>query len=180
MNTMSVKEFVELGYLQEVNRLLLHRQGVALGVTVDGDKYTVGPIFDGRKDPEGIVFECPTDASKAHALRFARNIRDSQRMKALGWTIQPVTVGGDRVEAIDPALPQPQPELDPLSSGVEILPLVLFDLKKRAEAGKVKYGTALKTNNGRNCLIDAYQEALDLCMYLRQAIEEQGGAESVR
>jgi hypothetical protein len=29
------------------------------------------------------------------------------------------------------------------------------------------------TNNGRDSLMDAYQEALDLVMYLRQAIEER-------
>jgi hypothetical protein len=31
----------------------------------------------------------------------------------------------------------------------------------------------LQAHNGRNALIDAYQEALDLVVYLRQAIEEQ-------
>lgn len=28
-------------------------------------------------------------------------------------------------------------------------------------------------HNGRDALVDAYQEALDLTMYLRQAIEER-------
>lgn len=37
----------------------------------------------------------------------------------------------------------------------------------------MKYGTPLQANNGRNPLIDAYQEALDLCVYLRQEIEER-------
>jgi len=36
-----------------------------------------------------------------------------------------------------------------------------------------KYGTVLKTHNGRNALMDAYQEALNLCMYLKQALLEQ-------
>jgi len=38
----------------------------------------------------------------------------------------------------------------------------------------MKYHTYLLTHNGRDALIDAYQEALDLAMYLRQAIEERG------
>jgi hypothetical protein len=31
----------------------------------------------------------------------------------------------------------------------------------------------LQPHNGRDCLMDAYQEALDLAMYLRQAIFER-------
>lgn len=54
-----------------------------------------------------------------------------------------------------------------------MLPLVLDDLRMRAEAGKLKYGTLLRANNGRDALMDAYQEALDLCMYLRQAMLER-------
>jgi hypothetical protein len=42
--------------------------------------------------------------------------------------------------------------------------------------GRRKYGTALEANNGRDALMDAYQEALDLAMYLRQAIAERDGA----
>ena len=50
---------------------------------------------------------------------------------------------------------------------------VLEDFKRRAETGKAQYGTYLETHNGRDALIDAYQEALDLCMYLKQAIMER-------
>lgn len=38
--------------------------------------------------------------------------------------------------------------------------------------GRSKYGTPLQANNGRDPLVDAYQESLDLCVYLRQAIAE--------
>lgn len=54
-----------------------------------------------------------------------------------------------------------------------VLDLVLADLRARAEAGKIKYGTYLMTRNGRDALMDAYQEALDLVMYLRQELEEK-------
>ena len=50
---------------------------------------------------------------------------------------------------------------------------VLLDLIDRAKMGKKKYGVYLQANNGRSALQDAYEEAMDLCMYLRQAIEEQ-------
>ena len=61
----------------------------------------------------------------------------------------------------------------PSGSGNPILGMVLTDLTNRALEGKEKYGEPLKAHNGRNALWDAYQEALDLAMYLRQAIEEQ-------
>jgi len=54
-----------------------------------------------------------------------------------------------------------------------VVDVVLADIRERAEAGKRKYGTYLETNNGRNPLWDAYQEAIDLVMYLRQALLEQ-------
>lgn len=43
----------------------------------------------------------------------------------------------------------------------------------RAREGERKYGTRLKAHNGRDGLIDAYQEVLDLACYLRQVIEER-------
>lgn len=51
--------------------------------------------------------------------------------------------------------------------------LVSEDLQKRKEFGLAKYGTALQANNGRDALQDAYEEVLDLAVYLRQAIEER-------
>ena len=53
--------------------------------------------------------------------------------------------------------------------------LVFSDMTSRNMVGKLKYGTYLKPFNGRDALIDAYQEALDLCVYLRQAIYERDG-----
>jgi len=61
----------------------------------------------------------------------------------------------------------------PSEGTVNILPLVVADLQERDAVGTVKYGTTLQANNGRDALMDAYQEALDLCMYLRQAICER-------
>ncbi len=52
-------------------------------------------------------------------------------------------------------------------------PLVIQDIEKRVQAGKQKYGMYLETHNGRDALWDAYQEAIDLVMYLRQTIAER-------
>lgn len=51
--------------------------------------------------------------------------------------------------------------------------LVVQDMMDRDHVGRQRYGTPLQVNNGRDALVDAYQEALDLCVYLRQAIEER-------
>ena len=61
----------------------------------------------------------------------------------------------------------------PTGSGPDIVDMVKADLEARAVLGEKTYGQRLKANNGRDALVDAYQEALDLVMYLRQAIEEK-------
>jgi len=66
-----------------------------------------------------------------------------------------------------------KPEPEPTGNGETVLFEVLHDLMDRAKIGKEKYGTHLKTNNGRDALMDAYQESLDLCMYLKQCLMEQ-------
>jgi hypothetical protein len=49
--------------------------------------------------------------------------------------------------------------------------LVIADMRERDQIGRQKYGTPLQPRNGRDSLIDAYQECLDLCVYLRNEIE---------
>jgi hypothetical protein len=51
--------------------------------------------------------------------------------------------------------------------------LVIQDIIARKEVGKERYGTYLQPFNGRSALMDAYQEALDLCQYLRQMLYEE-------
>ena len=51
--------------------------------------------------------------------------------------------------------------------------LVIDDMRARDASGLAKYGTRLQSHNGRDALVDAYQEALDLVVYLRQVIEER-------
>lgn len=70
------------------------------------------------------------------------------------------------------ATPQPAPVL---REGVDVQSLVIADVEARREMGIAKYGTPLQAHNGRDALMDAYQEALDLACYLRQAIAERDG-----
>lgn len=51
--------------------------------------------------------------------------------------------------------------------------LVVRDMQDRDKLGYERYGTRLQAFNGRNSQVDAYQEVLDLSVYLRQSIEER-------
>jgi len=56
--------------------------------------------------------------------------------------------------------------------------LVLADIAERDRYGERKYHTRLQPFNGRDYLRDAYDEALDLVVYLRGALyerDEKGG-----
>lgn len=50
--------------------------------------------------------------------------------------------------------------------------LVIADLEARKTFGLEKYGTMLQAFNGRDPLMDAYQETLDQVVYLRQCVDE--------
>jgi hypothetical protein len=61
------------------------------------------------------------------------------------------------------------------TGGVAIQDLVITDIADRKAVGLERYGTLLQAHNGRDALMDAYQEALDLAIYLRQVIAERDG-----
>ncbi len=63
---------------------------------------------------------------------------------------------------------------------MSIQKLVRADLEAREQVGIERYGTPLQPNNGRDALLDAYEEALDLACYLKQAIVERDEAKRVR
>jgi hypothetical protein len=70
------------------------------------------------------------------------------------------------------SLEQPAPKVNKYPA---VWDLVIADMVDRDATGQSKYGTSLQPHNGRDALIDAYQEALDLAVYLRQALFERDG-----
>lgn len=74
------------------------------------------------------------------------------------------------IEEVVGAVKQPDPEN---SSHPPVVDLVMRDLWARKAIGAQKYATPLRPFNGRDAMLDAYQEALDLAIYLRQAIAEK-------
>ncbi len=69
---------------------------------------------------------------------------------------------------------EPEPTKNP-NGEVYIWDLVIKDMRQRDAIGVKRYGTRLEPFNGRNALVDAYQEVLDLAVYLRQKIYEETG-----
>lgn len=51
--------------------------------------------------------------------------------------------------------------------------LVIKDLETRKQVGLERYGTYLQAGNGRDALVDLYQELIDATQYIRQEIEER-------
>jgi hypothetical protein len=68
--------------------------------------------------------------------------------------------------------PEPEPQTNDRPA---VWGLVVDDMRARDAMGAAKYGTRLQPHNGRDALADAYQEALDLAVYLRQALFERDG-----
>lgn len=95
-------------------------------------------------------------SSPAHAIAWA-------------WTQHDAQQAAPRSAAESPNTPEPAPQP---GSGPAVWDLVIADMRERDEGGLAKYGTRLQAGNGRNALVDAYQEALDLAVYLRQRIAE--------
>lgn len=64
-------------------------------------------------------------------------------------------------------------DLPIINDETDIQTLVIEDINKRREVGIQRYGTALQPFNGRDALRDAYEEAIDLTMYLKQLMVER-------
>lgn len=91
--TMSVKEFRERGYLQEINRRLLHVLGLSMEVGIR-DNEEVLFIVDGREDikgytiPEEIIDFAFT--ARNHYINSELVKRGIARKRELGFTVQPL------------------------------------------------------------------------------------------
>ena len=106
---MDLDEFVDKGYLQEVNRLFFHPRGLILTVctwTKDNDgKELEKPtnllfIYDYREEKDGVIFgiDDMTDEEKAPFIRKQKIIDEitkqnyKDRDKTLGYPIEVITV----------------------------------------------------------------------------------------
>lgn len=67
-----------------------------------------------------------------------------------------------------------KPEPMPTKGKENVTEALIRDLRERSELGKRKYGTHLETFNGRDPLVDGFQELLDLAQYWKQVLMERG------
>jgi hypothetical protein len=103
-----------------------------------------------KQDPKYVVYG---DMTAKESAEIIDNVLESRKAKAHGADIyEPKPIKND---------------------GPDIAMLVIEDMKARRIAGIKKHGGPLQPNNGRYSLMDAYQECLDLCNYIRQKIEEE-------
>jgi hypothetical protein len=100
MKRIDIKEFRELGYLQELNRLFLHPLGMALEVVLDTEtgEESLGGIWDSREDLEGIYYDIQ-NSEDDRISRFKKNeefvsselsIRLGDRESKLGFGIEEI------------------------------------------------------------------------------------------
>lgn len=67
-----------------------------------------------------------------------------------------------------PRQPKPKP------GARKVFPFVFKVLKSRRVQGIKTYGRELETDNGRDPLWDAFEEAIDLVLYLGQELMQRG------
>jgi len=96
---MNIKEFRELGYLQELNRQFLHPLGLALEVIVDdNEEERLGGIWDYREDEEGIHYNLKGSndtrreafKKKAQYIEQEWEKRAEARKRKLGFIVEPI------------------------------------------------------------------------------------------
>lgn len=129
-------------------------------------------LVDGRCEEHGAAHDDDDDNTEQRLSYM--------RLGVCRWVLMPDdTSGGGLYKGVQPAhteysvsavseQPAPQNNDQPAVWG-----LVLKDMVDRDAVGRKRYGTPLQPHNGRDALRDAYEEALDLVVYLRQAIYER-------
>ena len=96
---LSIKEFRELGLLQEVNRKFFHPLGLALAVELNYDgTESLKEIIDSRDDPEGFIFG---DLTTERHVKYSENVqkmfkdKEQYRKNKFGFHVQPI---GTKIE----------------------------------------------------------------------------------
>lgn len=88
---MTVREFYKTGFVQEINRRLLHPCGIALTLCSDERGHEWLGILDCRDEPEGLYYqEEELSRAKASAVFDLFNSKLAHRREVFGHIIQPV------------------------------------------------------------------------------------------
>lgn len=153
----------------------------------DGEHYALSPAYQEKADeieampvPEELqpaVFFGSADAPRTFAGLAASGTVTSDgstasyyQLPAGATELQPWTESSRKAMGLADTGTQPAPTRN---NEPAVWTLVMRDMTERDLFGAQKYATRLQPNNGRDYLLDAYQEALDLAVYLRGAIYER-------
>lgn len=95
MKHIDLNEFIDEGYLQEVNRQFFHPLGLALSINLDDDGNPIGfgEVWDYRDDPEGIIFgSLDNDKTREKAKKVEEQAKklETTRIQKFGWRVQPI------------------------------------------------------------------------------------------
>jgi hypothetical protein len=100
VGTISAQEFVDFGYLQELNRVFLAPLGFIMDIIPPARDKELGElkIYDFRQVPEKALLSTDKMSSQlADNVSLALDIAGGKRLKKIGFVYQPVS--GDVTEA---------------------------------------------------------------------------------
>lgn len=95
MHYIDPKQLLDIGYVQEVNRVFFHPLGLALCLMIEEDGTArIAGVLDYRSDPEGMEFAPGVlDLDKVRRIQVEQEARKPAREAALGFWIQPAPLG---------------------------------------------------------------------------------------
>lgn len=82
---MTKKEFIEKGYLQEVNRQFFHPLGLAMAISFEDEEDLNNDvdgslsIMDSREDPEGFIFGKFSETSQGKADNISKEFKKREK-----------------------------------------------------------------------------------------------------
>lgn len=102
------------------------------------------------------------------------HISNTNRRSAWELTIEWANQARDQALKMLESIPEDQRENERKILIDEAFDPLLVDMIERDEIGRKRYGTPLSADNGRDHLIDAMQEALDMLVYLVTELDQRG------
>lgn len=115
--------------------------------------------------PPGVAYLVPKEMFEEARSEFTPN--DWEVVIQKGYVMK-IDLPGEPTKQREHDQPLPQQNDRPY-----VQPAVIEDLQHRIEVGIERYGTPLQPMNGRDTVKDAYEEAMDLTVYLRGMMFER-------
>lgn len=171
-------------------RSLTHAVVKAAKVAVDHVEAAIGVTvvkgFDGMSDDDVAEMKVALDAARAEGRVVIHTdgergliARGPVRVAPSPVVDQPPPTPRDDERPVWPMVVRDVEESDVVGWPAGIRELVVADMRDRDRLGRARYGVPLTARNGRDQLVDLYQELLDAAAYARAAIAEGIGTDGV-